>query len=215
MEQYTALVAGANGLIGNELVQLLLAHPSYASVHILVRNKISLIHPKLHQLIVNYDELSLEKLQPNHVFCCLGSTIAKAGSQEAFSKVDKEYPLQLAKVAIDHGASCFAIVTAGGANATSSIFYNRVKGEVEQGLQQLNFEHLGIFRPSMLLGNRSEKRSIEKMGQRVMVLLDFLIPKRYKAIQASRVAMSMLAFALNAPAGVTIYESDIMNVETK
>jgi uncharacterized protein YbjT (DUF2867 family) len=215
MEQYTALVAGANGLIGNELVQLLLAHPSYASVHILVRHKISLIHPKLHQHIVNYDELSFEQLQPNHVFCCLGTTIAKAGSQEAFSKVDKEYPLQLAKVAIDHGASCFAIVTAGGANASSSIFYNRVKGEVEQGLQQLQFKHLGIFRPSMLLGNRSEKRSIEKMGQRVMVFLDFLITKRYKAIQASRVARSMLTFALNSPVGVTIYESDVMNVETK
>jgi len=215
MEQFTALVAGANGLIGNELVQLLLVHPSYASVHILVRQKISLVHPKLHQHIVNYDTLKLEQLQPDHVFCCLGTTIAKAGSKEAFVKVDKEYPLKLAKVIIDQGVSSFAIVTAGGANATSSIFYNKVKGEVEQGLQQLRFKHLGIFRPSMLLGKRSEKRSIEKMGQRVMVFLDFLIPKRYKAIQASRVARSMLIFALNSPAGVSIYESDVMNIEIK
>lgn len=215
MEQYTALVAGANGLVGNELVQLLLANPFYKNVHILVRKKISTIHPKLHQHIVNYDTLNLENLEPDHVFCCLGTTIAKAGSKEAFSKVDKEYPIKLATISIEKGAYCFAIVTASGANASSSIFYNKVKGEVELELQRLSFKHLGIFRPSMLLGNRTEKRSIEKIGQRVMVLLDFLIPKRYKAIQASRVAMSMLAFALNAPAGVTIYESDIMNVETK
>jgi uncharacterized protein YbjT (DUF2867 family) len=215
MEKYTALVAGANGLVGNELVQLLLSHPAYASVHILVRHEISLIHPKLNQHIVNYDALNLEQLQPDHVFCCLGTTIAKAGSKEAFSKVDKEYPLALASATIKKGAQCFAIVTAGGANSSSSIFYNKVKGEVEQALQQLNFKHLGIFRPSMLLGNRSEKRSIEKMGQRVMVFLDFLIPKRYKAIQASRVAKAMLTYALNAPTGVSIYESDVMNVETK
>ncbi len=213
MEQYTALVAGANGSIGNELIQLLLAHPAYSSVHILVRQAIDIKHPKLQQHTVNYDALSLEGLHPNHVFCCLGTTIAKAGSKEAFSKVDKEYPLTLATASSKKGANCFAIVTAGGANASSSIFYNKVKGEVEQGLQGIPFKHLGFFRPSMLLGNRSEKRPIEKMGQRIMVLLDFLIPKRYKAIQATRVASAMLAYALHPPLGVTIFESDTMNVD--
>jgi uncharacterized protein YbjT (DUF2867 family) len=210
MALYKALVAGGSGMVGQILVEKLLNHPHYTEVNILVRKTQNISHPKLVQTIFDVEESDLSSFHYDHIFCCLGTTIAKAGSQEAFSKVDKEYPLTLGKAMINNGSSLFAIVTAGGANKNSSIFYNRIKGEVEEGLRQLGFKSLGIFRPSMLLGVRNEKRSIEKLGQRLMLTFDFLIPKRYKAIQAEKVAEAMIQFAIDSKDGVSIFESDQM-----
>lgn len=207
---YKALVAGGSGMVGQILVEKLLNNSNYSEVNILVREKQNLNHPKLIQTIIDFGNADLSSFHSDHVFCCLGTTIAKAGSKEAFSKVDKEYPLILGKAMIHSGSTLFAIVTAGGANINSSIFYNRVKGEVEEGLKQLGYQSLGIFRPSMLLGHRNEKRSIEKLGQRLMLIFDFLIPKRYKAIQAEKVAHAMVQFAIDSKDGVSIFESDQM-----
>lgn len=211
MSQFIALVAGASGMIGKLVVEQLLQDPEYTEVKIIVRSLQAISNPKLKQLVIDYNQIAEVELKADHVYCCLGTTIAKAGSKPAFELVDKTYPLMVAKEALQQGATVFSIVTAGGANASSSIFYNKVKGDVENELMALGYKHLGIFRPSMLLGNRKEKRPIERAGQIVMQALDFLIPKRYKAIQASKVALAMWTYAKNPSLGTTIVESDVMN----
>lgn len=212
MAKYKALVVGATGLIGSELMQLLIKNENYEKVTVLVRKKQNWEHPKVEQLITNFENIASLSFEANHVFCTLGTTMKKAGSKAAFKKVDLEYPLAVAKVAKAKGATLFAIVTAMGAAKNSSIFYNQVKGEVEDELKKLHFGSLGIFQPSMLLGDRKENRLGEKIGQIVMSWIDFITPRRYKAIHVKKVAEAMLTYALNPASGVTVVPSDEMNV---
>jgi uncharacterized protein YbjT (DUF2867 family) len=207
-----AMIAGATGLVGQQLAQLLIESNTYEQILLLARKPIPDINPSVLQIVYDFDkgEPSLPKV--DHVFCCLGTTIAKAGSKEAFTKVDRDYPKSLAKATKEKGATLFCIVTAGGANVKSAVFYNRVKGEVEAELSTMNFDHLGIFRPSMLLGDRKENRPLEHAGQVVMTYLDFLIPKRYKAIHVRKVALAMKNFALHPDKKIRIFESDEMNI---
>jgi len=207
---FTALIAGSTGMTGRLLTQQILESPRYDLVYVLVRKAGTQRHPKLHEIVFDFDHPADLIPAADHVFCCLGTTIAKAGSKEAFANVDKEYPLMLARESFRKGASLFAIVTAGGANPNSMIFYNRIKGETEQALAEIGFPHLGIFRPSMLLGERGERRPTERAGQLVMQWLDFLIPARYKAIDAAKVARAMLLFAEHPEKGIRIVESDDM-----
>jgi uncharacterized protein YbjT (DUF2867 family) len=142
------------------------------------------------------------------IFCTLGSTIKKAGSKAAFTEVDYHYPLIIAKHFSQQKAPVFAIVTAMAANESSAIFYNQTKGKVESSLRNIGFKHLGIFRPSMLTGQRSEYRLGERLGAIVMSAFAFIIPKKYQIIEAKKVASAMLAYAENPPKGVTIIQSD-------
>jgi uncharacterized protein YbjT (DUF2867 family) len=146
-------------------------------------------------------------LKADDVFCCLGTTIRQAGSQAAFRKVDFEYPIQLARITLQQGARQFLIVTAMGSDKSSSIFYNRVKGEVEEAVGQIGFSSYHIFRPSMLLGDRKDDRAGESVGKVVMKGLDFLIPKKYKAIEAVRVARAMCHIARLNVAGRHVHDS--------
>jgi uncharacterized protein YbjT (DUF2867 family) len=208
-----AMLAGASGMIGKELLKKLVDSKYYAQIYILVRQKIENLDLDIIQIVYDFENNTPILPVVDHVFCCLGTTISKAGSKEAFSKVDKQYPLQLAQITKTNGASLYCIVTAGGANTKSSIFYNRVKGEVETELIAMEFRHLGIFRPSMLLGERNENRPFERAGQILMTALDFLIPKRYKAIQGEKVARAMKNFAIQPTQKIRIFESDEMNVK--
>jgi len=145
----------------------------------------------------------------------LGTTIKVAGSREAFSKVDLTYPIQSGELAKSVGVKAFSVVSAMGANSKSKIFYNRVKGDMEEGLQKIGFESLTIFRPSLLLGDRKEIRSGEKWGGRISKAFSFVFVrklKKYKPIQAELVAKSMLENAKNKTKGFTIIESDKMNI---
>ncbi|MFN4085518.1 MAG: oxidoreductase [Spirosomataceae bacterium] len=209
-----ALVVGSTGLIGKILVQKLLESPAYESVRVIVRRKSFDSHPKLHEVLVDFENLTDCLCKADHVFCTLGTTRNKAGSKEAFRLVDYQYPLEIAQKAFDQGGQLFAIVTSMGASLDSWFFYNQVKGEVERDLAQIPFQHLGIFRPSMLLGDRTENRFGESIGQRVMEVADFLLPQKYKAIEAEKVAKALLQYALNPPMGVTIYESDAMQLQS-
>lgn len=206
-----ALIAGASGMIGGQLLKHLAESKQYEEIIILVRRKIALPNASITQIEFDFETMSPVLPKVDHVYCCLGTTIAKAGSKEAFAKVDKDYPIKLAEATISNGASTYCIVTAGGANATSFFFYNRVKGEVEAKLMTLQFDHLGVFRPSMLLGERQEKRPLERAGQILMSTLDFLIPKRYKAIEGEKVAIAMKNFALHPDKKIRIFESNEMN----
>jgi len=209
----TALIAGSTGLVGSELLDLLTNHPEYEKIHVLVRKPVKTTSPKIITHVVNFDEL--EKFAPegpiDHVFCTLGTTIKKAGTKENFRKVDYDYVLKLGEKAKAWKAEKFLMVTALGANARSSIFYNKVKGEVENALKDLKLEHLFIFRPSLLMGNRKEQRPGEKSAIALYKIINPLFIgklKKYKGVQASQVAQAMLSVALKNSESFKFIESD-------
>ena len=205
----TALIAGSTGLIGRQLLQMLLESDRYTKVVALTRSNDLPPHPKLEILQIQFDRLSEwgNKLGADDVFCCLGTTMAKAGSRENFYQVDFFYPLLIAKTAQPRGAKQYLLVSALGANPDSSIYYNRVKGEIEQAIREVPFATVHIFRPSLLLGPREEKRSGETAAKLFYQIFGFLIPRRYKAIQSVRVARAMLALAGREQPGQFVHES--------
>lgn len=205
-----ALVAGATGLIGKQLLQLLLADPEYHRVKAVSRHPISGDNPRFENIIADFDALAdLEnRLKADVVFCCLGSTMKKAGSKDAFSKVDYVYPLELGKVALAHGASQYLIVSALGADPSSSVFYNKVKGEVERAVSALGYPSVHIFRPSLLLGPREESRAGEDAAKVFYRIFSFLIPRKYKGIEGVKVARAMVHFAREEKPGTHIHESE-------
>jgi uncharacterized protein YbjT (DUF2867 family) len=183
----------------------------------IVRRPSGRTHEKLTEKIVDFERLEqeLSGLPASHVFCCLGTTIAKAGSQEAFRKIDHDYPVALGRAARSAGAEAYLIVTAMGADRYSVFFYNRVKGDVEHALAGLALEHLHVFRPSLLLGDRAERRPGERLAAAVGAPLGKLLIgplKKFRPIEASVVARAMLAVALEPKLAterqITVHESD-------
>jgi uncharacterized protein YbjT (DUF2867 family) len=206
----TALVAGASGLVGSSLVKMLLQETEYDAVHILVRKELNLAHPNLYQHVVDFDHLEAQNFEfkVDDAFVTLGTTIAKAGSKSAFYKVDHDYVISFARKSLSSGATGIFVVSSMGANPASSIFYNKVKGEMEEDMKAIGFPRLGIFRPSLLLGPRTEKRTGEKFASWMMQTLDLLIPAKYKAIHVDKVARKMIELALQNENGVFLLESD-------
>jgi uncharacterized protein YbjT (DUF2867 family) len=204
MDTRTALVAGASGLVGGHLLEALLETPLYQQVYSLGRRALPRQHPRLVQQIVDFGRLSETPLPAaGDAFCCLGTTLKKAGSQEAFRAVDHDAVLNFAKAARKAGVRRFAVVTAMGANSRSRFFYNRVKGEVEEALQALGFEALIIARPSLLLGERAESRPTEKVATVVaQVLRPLLRPLASRPIEGRTVARALVALARQPPPGV-------------
>lgn len=205
----TALVAGSTGLIGQYVLQLLLASNRYDKVKAATRSDLSISHPKLVQIKIDYADLESyqEELKADDVFCCLGTTMAKARSKEKFREVDFTFPLALAKITFELGATQFLLVSALGADKDSSIFYNKVKGELEEAMLNFDFQAVHIFRPSLLLGPRAETRPGEDAAKAFYKVFWFLLPDKYKAIHAEKVAKSMLHFAAREQKGVFIHES--------
>jgi uncharacterized protein YbjT (DUF2867 family) len=186
-----AMVAGATGLVGREVLAALLADERYRAVHALGRRPLAARHPKLSSHTVDFARLqALPAL--DDVYIALGTTIKVAGSRQAFRAVDFEAVVAIARCARKAGATRLGVVSAMGASAQSPVFYNRVKGEMELALRQLGFETLVIARPSMLDGDRAALAQPPRMGERiglaVMGVLKPLIPANYRAIAASRVA---------------------------
>lgn len=205
----TVLVAGATGLIGNQLLHLLLADDTYSVVKAITRNPVNIDHPKLENIVIHFDRLTQyhETLRADDVFCCLGTTIKKVKTKEKFRKVDFEYPLELARITKANGASQFLLISALGADKKSGIFYNQVKGEVEEAIAQVGFRSYHIFRPSLLLGDRQEHRSGEDAAKFVFKYLGFIVPDKYKGIDSIKVARAMLAKAQQQQAGNFRHES--------
>ena len=207
-----ALLLGATGLVGGHVLERLLADEGWSSVRVLARAKAPLVHPKLTWKTVDFDDPSALE-QPgvvDDVFCCLGTTIKKAGSQEAFRRVDLEIPLALARAVRRDGASRFLLVSAMGADPRSALFYSRIKGELEQALDALGFPSLVIFRPSLLLGKRSEPRLAEAVAGALSRPLGALLLgplKTYRPIEASDVARAMVAVARSSATGPLALDS--------
>ncbi|GIP28196.1 oxidoreductase [Paenibacillus sp. J23TS9] len=213
-----ALVLGATGLVGGEVVQELLRSEAYEEVRVLSRRPLGIQHPKLLETIID-----LEQLEENaehffgvrDVFCCLGTTIRKAGSQVKFRKVDLEYPLRAAKISRQQGVKQFLAVSAMGADPSSRVFYNCVKGEAEQVISSVGLPGVHLFRPSLLLGDRKEFRLGEKAGALVMKGLDPLMRGRaskYRAIPAATLARAMVTIAITSTAGTHVYPNDVIHV---
>lgn len=208
----TALIAGASGLVGSHLLRLLLQSNYYQKVIAIGRRPAPVQDPKLEQLTVDFNSLeSLETLKIDHVFCCLGTTMKKAGSKENFYQVDYTFVVNLAQGTAKNPAAKFMVISSMGANKDSTFFYNRVKGEMEAAVGKLPFAAVHIFRPSLLLGNRQETRLGEKIGEALMGGLKFALVgpfRKYRAIQAAVVAKAMLQLANENNSGVHVHESD-------
>jgi len=209
----TALIVGSTGLVGSELLKLLVEDSEYDKIHVLVRRQIQFESPKIIAHIINFDEL--DDFKPgtsiDHVFCALGTTIKKAGTKENFRKVDYDYILTLGKIAKEWKTKKFLMVSSLGANAKSAIFYNRVKGEIENALMELQLAHLLIFRPSLLMGNRLEHRRGEKTAIAIYKVINPLFfgkLRKYKGIEAGQVARGMIETALYNTVSQKIFESD-------
>lgn len=193
-----ALLAGGTGLVGSACLQALFRHPEYEKVYLLTRRSIpELTHPKLSQCVVDFDKPDALKLPAStDVFCALGTTIRKAGSQAAFRHVDFEIPLAIARLSLQNGARNFVLCSSVGADPASGNFYLRTKGELEQALRALPFQGLRIFRPSILVGNRPESRPGESFGVAVGRMLKFIMLgplRRYRPVTTEEVGRAMVA----------------------
>lgn len=210
-----ALLAGGTGLVGSACLQLLLQDEYFSEVKVLVRKSTGIVHHKLIEVVVDFDNLNDFRLQlgATHVFCALGTTIKKAGSQDAFRKVDYDYPLELAKITHAMGAKNYTIVTAMGASASSPIFYNKVKGELQESLKKVGFDSLNILQPSLLMGNRAEERLGEGIAQSFFKITGplWIGPlKKYAGIESAQVARAMLSYAKAGKSGINIFTSDVL-----
>ena len=207
----TVLLVGATGLVGTACLRLLMADPTVARVRTLTRRPLPHVpaawneEGKLAQQVVDFGKLEAhpEWLACNQVICALGTTMRQAGSGAAFRRIDHDYVLNVARLALAQGASHFLVVSSMGADAQSANFYYRVKGELEDDLKALDYPSLTIARPSLLLGERAEWRWGEELGKRLGVLL----PPRWRPIDAELVAAALVQASGLPDVGVRLLEN--------
>jgi uncharacterized protein YbjT (DUF2867 family) len=205
----TLLLVGATGLVGQSVLSQALADPRVGLLVAPTRRPLP-AYPKLTNPLVDFGALPADApwWSVDAVICTLGTTIKKAGSPAAFHRVDHDYPLAVATLARRHGAAAFALTSSVGADASARTFYLRTKGETENALRALAFPSLTLVRPSMIGGERTERRPLEAFARRVFTSLPFLLPRRYRVVPAERIARALLVSALAARAGTHIVESE-------
>jgi len=212
----TALVVGSTGLVGELLVKELVSSSSFDLVFAIVRKKHFNTKKKLKEIVFDFNNpKSFQTLEAvDHVFCCLGTTIKKAGSKESFRYVDFDLPLSFANWAEETQADTFSTVTALGADSSSKIFYNKVKGELENRLKEFNIPTIQIFQPSLILGKRKEFRIGELIGKAVFKCINpflFGLLKKYRGIEAVLIARGMVSYLKNCSGGVNVIESHLID----
>lgn len=209
----TALIAGATGLVGSYCLDLLLNDNYYERVIVITRRSTGKTHRKMKEVLVDFNHLEnySNELVADHIFCCLGTTIKTAGSKEKFVSVDKNYPVSLAKVCRATGATEFLVISAMGADRHSWIFYNKVKGAMQEEILKIGYPSVHIVQPSLIMGERSEKRNGEKMAQVFFENMGFLFRgpfKKYAGIEAKTIAAAMVYYAKEGTKGTHIHTSD-------
>lgn len=205
----TALLFGASGLVGSACLDALLGCGIYDKIIIFGRQKIGISNPKVEEHIIDFERLGnfTHLIKGDDLFCCLGSTLRKAGSKDAFKRIDYFYPLQIAKAATFNGVKQFILVSAIDADVNSRFFYNQVKGQLESDLQKIPFRAIRIVRPSLLLGKRTgEWRAAEFLATKLSFLIAPFLGK-YKPVSAKTVARAMVVAAQSTEVGTHIYES--------
>jgi uncharacterized protein YbjT (DUF2867 family) len=209
----SALIAGATGLVGRALLPLLLANERYGRVHVLLRRAAPDIvaGPKLEVHPIDFAQLPTAFPAVDDVFITLGTTIKVAGSQAAFRQVDFDYVVNIARAARAAGATRLGVVSAMGANAKSGVFYNRVKGEMEDAVAQLGFESVVIAQPSLLVGDRAATgqpvRAGEVWATRLVGPVSWMVPRGVRPIRVDAVASALMNAVLTAKSGVRILTS--------
>jgi len=212
MANKTALILGSSGLVGKELLDLCLKSEVYEKVITPVRVPLPIQDKKRIELIIDFEMPPWEDLFPvNHVYCCLGTTIKKAGSKSNFIKVDHDFPLAFAGAAKKWGVEQFSVITAAGVSANSKIFYNKVKGELELKLKDLDLKGTIIFQPSLLLGERNEFRLGEKVFSGFAKITSWMTPSSFKAINGQKVARVMLEKTISSKSGLRIITNKDMH----
>lgn len=208
----TTMIAGSTGLVGSELLELLLGDRSVVRVHSLVRRATGREHGALVEHVIDFDRLADGVLPApvDEVYCCLGTTMRAAGSRDAFRRVDHDYVVALGRRAVTAGARSFAVVSSVGADPSARSFYLRTKGQVEGDLEALGLPRLVILRPSLLLGDRPELRVGERVGEVALriagpVLIGSLA--RYRPVHARAVARAMVRASRESGPGVRVVES--------
>ena len=200
-----AMVAGATGLVGRAVLAALLADKNYSAVHVVGRRKLPQTHPKLTQHIVDFAALP-ELPRTDDVFICLGTTIKVAGSRAAFRAVDYDAVLALGLATYRKGATRLGVVSAMGADATSKVFYSRVKGEMEHALVKVGFKSVTFVRPSLLAGDRETLNQTNRPGERIGLLVTQVfnpfIPANYRSVRAEDVAYALLKSVKSGTPGV-------------
>ena len=209
MSAKTATLIGATGLIGGELLQLLLDDPYFQTVRILVRRPVTMEHPKLQKRLNDFsdnDALLVDMMNSDVVFCSIGTTQKKVkGDKEAYRRIDYDIPLKIARFCKVTGCEKFIFVSSVGANSKSDGFYLKLKGEVEEAIKTVGLSSVHVMRPSMLLGNRKEFRLGEKIGSPAIKAISFFLPSKYRPIQAKDVAKAMIAAAKKNEEGFFVW----------
>lgn len=209
-----ATLIGATGLIGGHLLNLLIDDETFESIKIIVRRPIQITHPKIKIEIIDFDDqtqFSNAVKDSEIIFCAIGTTQKKVkGDLKAYRKVDFDIPIHAAQYGLQEGMQQFLLVSSIGANSKKGNFYLKLKGEVEDALIAQNIPSLSIFRPSLLLGKRNEKRTVENIGQFFGKFLKVISPKKYKPIEAKNVAKAMVESAKLNQKGKHIFEYEEM-----
>ena len=212
----TAIILGATGLTGSILLEYLLEDTSFKKVKVFSRNSVRKTHPKLEEHLLDLFELQTVSNQfiGDVVFCCIGTTKAKTPNKETYRKIDYGIPVSGAKLAKQNGINTFIVISALGANPKSRVFYNRVKGEMERDVLGQEIKHTYILQPSLIGGNRNEKRMGERLAQVFMTYLGFLVPKKYKMISPETIAKAMQILAKKGDSEVRISSEKIKMIAT-
>lgn len=207
----TAIVIGATGLVGMQLVKLLLRDTRFENVKIFVRRSSGVVHGKLEEHVVDFDDIDSWKKQltGDVLYSALGSTLRKAGSKEEQYKIDYTYQYKIAKIAANNDVKEYVLISAAGSHPDARVFYSRMKGELERDIQKLPFETIHIIRPGILTGIRPDARAAERIGAGVMRLLS-VIPglQGWKPIKGEEVAQAMINATFRHVVGIHTYSTD-------
>ncbi|MDY6799959.1 MAG: NAD-dependent epimerase/dehydratase family protein [Bacteroidota bacterium] len=215
--QKSAIIFGATGLTGSYLVKKLTQNGQYQNIKVFNRRIQNYDNTKIEEYLINYNQINeyAHEFKADDVFCCLGTTLKKAGSKEKFFEIDHDLPIQIARICQNNHCETFIAISSIGANPDSKNYYLRTKGMMEQEILNLDFSFQAVVRPSMLLGKRNESRPTEALGKIIMKFCGFLFVgklKKFRGIHAQTVAKAMIRIANQqnyfSKAGKNIFESD-------
>ena len=207
------IIAGATGLVGSKLTSMMAGSPAVNEVKVLTRRSTDFKGPTINEIQVDFDNLgsAANSFAADVAYCCLGTTMKKAGSRDAFFRVDHDYVVDFAQHVFEAGVKRFYVITAMGADEKSTFYYNRVKGQTEEDLRQIGFPELHILRPSLLLGDRKESRPGESFGQFMMTTFSFLLAgplRKYRPVRDVTVARAMMYLSDRPANGIFVHDSE-------